>query len=154
MAAIAFTDRELQKAWKNNLQASMSSTCSNAHRLLLFYAIECGLKAVLMKRRSITCTDLCSEIGEAQHNINKLLDYLSAGNALKLPTQLQMSPIKPQGRKVERKLDVGQINQVWRYGGCFISSKSRRSSSSTSEDEAIENKLMQISNWISGELNS
>ena len=153
MAPVPFTDREMQRAWRTNLDASIHSSRSNAHRLLLFYSIECGLKAVLMKRRSVNCTNLCNEIGEAQHNINKLLDYLSAGRSLKLPVQLQMSSIKIQGNEIERKLDAGRINQVWRYGGCFIQAGSSYTSNTT-EDDNIEKQLMRISEWIEQELNS
>ncbi|MBE9098177.1 hypothetical protein [Vacuolonema iberomarrocanum] len=154
MAPVPFTDREMQRAWRTNLEASMHSSRSNAHRLLLFYSIECGLKAVLMKRQSINCTNLCHEIREAQHNINKLLDYLSAGQLLKLPVQLQMDSIKIRGNEIERKLDAGKINQVWRYGGYFVHSDNRSSTLNTTEDDSIENKLMRISEWIKQELNA
>jgi hypothetical protein len=118
MAAIPFTDREMQRAWLANLQAYQHiSSRSNPHRLLLFYAIECGLKAVLMKRRSVNCTSHCQEIIEAKHNINKLLDALSAGQSLKLPNYFNMTQINDKGVKQARKLDPGKVNQMWRYGG-------------------------------------
>ena len=116
--------------------------------------IECGLKAVLMKRQSITCTSLCSEIGEAQHNINKLLDHLMAGQSLKLPVRLQMSSIRIQGKETERKLDAGRINQVWRYGGCLIQTSNNSSTSINREDDNIEKQLIRISEWIEQELNT
>jgi hypothetical protein len=47
---IPFTDREIQRAWRTNLEASQVPSRNNAHRLLLFYAVECGLKAIIMKR--------------------------------------------------------------------------------------------------------
>jgi len=103
-----------------------------------------------MKRQSTNCTSLCDEIREAQHNINKLLDYLSAGQSLKLPPQLHMSSIKIQGMDTERRLDSGKINQVWRYGGNLIKS----SHSSEKEDELIEKHLIRISKWINQELNA
>ena len=154
MAQVPFTDREMQRAWRTNLQASMHSSRSNAHRLLLFYSIECGLKAVLMKRRSISCTNFCNEFGEAQHNVNKLLDHLSAGQSLKLPVQLQMNPIKVQGNEIERKLDAGKINQVWRYGGCLAQTTGSKPASATTEDDILEKQLMRISEWIEQELNA
>lgn len=55
---IQFTRREIEKAWRENLLASSSKTPrTNPHRLLLFYAVECGLKAILMRRRQRDCTD-------------------------------------------------------------------------------------------------
>ncbi len=148
MAAIIFTDREMQRAWRENFKASKSNPRTNAHRLLLFYSIECGLKAILMKRRSATCTDACPEIVEAQHNINRLLDCLSAGQSLKLPDTLHLRPIKIQGTQTDRNLDPGRINQVWRYGGQI----QRGNHSSATNDDSIEQQLSNIAAWIQREL--
>jgi len=157
MSVIPFTDREMQRAWRVNLEASKYTSRTNAHRLLLFYSIECGLKAIIMKRMAANCTSLCDQISDAQHNINKLLDHLSAGQCLKLPTQLQMPPVKFQGIDTERKLDVGKINQVWRYGGILVqpsSLTSKYTKESGDLDDLIEKHLVQISEWIQKELNS
>jgi hypothetical protein len=113
--SIPFTDREMQRAWRDNRSASEQVSRSNSHRLLLFYAVECGLKAILMKRKSINCTNHCAEIADAQHNINKLLDALCVGQSLKLPKRLKMEKIFDKGTKQEREVDAGQINQMWRY---------------------------------------
>jgi len=69
---IPFTDIELQTAWRENQGAAKVGTRTNAHRLLLFYSVECGLKAVLLKRQSKDCTDSCPELREVRHDINKL----------------------------------------------------------------------------------
>lgn len=141
---IPFTDREMQKAWRQNLSASCSTTRNNAHRLLLFYAVECGLKAILMKRQKKHRTDLCNDIPNAQHNINKLLDYLGAGQNIKLPSQLMMEKIKIDNlNQEERKFTPGEINQMWRYGGYSIGADN---------DEKIEEKLIKIAQWIDREL--
>jgi hypothetical protein len=107
-----------------------------------------------MKRQSASCTSFCDEITEAQHNINKLLDYLSAAPSLKLSASLQMEPIQIKGKKIERKIDAGKINQAWRYGGCLIDTVNSSSSSRTIEDDKVEKQLMCISEWIRQELNS
>jgi hypothetical protein len=155
MAQISFTDREMQRAWRSNLTASLAvihAQRNNAHRLLLFYAIECGLKAVLMRRRSVTCTNHCEEIGESQHDINKLLDALGAGKALKLPNQFKMSEITDKNSKYERKLDSGKINQMWRYGGKVTSMNDTNGKSVSLNDDDLEKYLIKISKWIEGEL--
>lgn len=154
MAQIPFTNREMQRAWRENLVASAAFIPvkrNNAHRLLLFYAIECGLKSVLMKRKSVTCTNHCDEIGEAQHDINKLLDALGAGNQLKLPSQLNMAPIKDKSSKDERKLESGKINQMWRYGG-KIEETTDRDGTLIKNDADLEQYLIKISDWIKQEL--
>ncbi len=140
---IPFTDREMQKAWRDNKLAADKNPRTNAHRLLLFYAVECGLKAILMKRQDKNCSDECEEISRAKHNINKLLDCLKSGEELKLPSELIMKPIKRQKTKnEERKLNPGEINQMWRYGGV----------STRINDDEIEKKLTKIAVWIEGEL--
>jgi len=136
---IPFTDRELQKAWRENQEATKVEKKTNAHRLLLFYSVECGLKAVLLKRQSKDCTDSCPELVEVQHDINKLLDKLAAGEKLKLPPQLGMKPLK---NNQERKFSCGEINQMWRYGGCC----------KNIEDSELEKKLLDILSWIAQEL--
>ncbi|WP_414755280.1 hypothetical protein [Anabaena sp. CCY 9910] len=152
MTVVAFTYREMRRAWQINLQASINGSRNNAHRLLLFYAIECGLKAILMERQGVTCTINCKEIGEAQHNINKLLDLLSAGHTLKLPSQFNMSVINNKGLKEERKINSGKINQMWRYGGKVIDMIDRRGNTVTITDEDLEKYLIKISHWIEKEL--
>ncbi len=142
---IPFTDREIQKAWRQNKLAYENvQQKTNAHRLLLFYSVECGLKAVIMKRQNKNCTDLCKkEFEESKHNINKLLDFLKAGKDLKLPDQLNMKPFKTgNNQNQERKFTVGNINEMWRYGGC----------SENIKDNEIEKKLVTILNWIELEL--
>ncbi|GCL37866.1 hypothetical protein SR1949_29780 [Sphaerospermopsis reniformis] len=53
MAKIPFTDKEMEKAWLRNISAYYKTPQphTNAHRLLLFYAVECGLKAIFMKKK-------------------------------------------------------------------------------------------------------
>lgn len=137
--AIPFTDREIQQAWRMNQEASVVESRCNAHRLLLFYAVECGLKAVILKREGKNLTDHCPYLLEAGHNINRLLDYLRAGKSLKLPEQITMSSIR---KNQERKLTTGEINQMWRYGGCGYNIN----------DYQLEEQLIKISKWITQEL--
>jgi hypothetical protein len=141
---IPFTDREIEKAWRENKSASEKTPRSNAHRLLLFYAVECGLKAVLMRRQQKNRSDLCTDISECQHDVNKLLDCLYAGEKLKLPAQLSMQPLKGKKINDERKFTPGDINQMWRYGGCCATGNIT--------DQDLEKKLLEIVNWIDGEL--
>lgn len=143
---IIFTDRELHRAWRENKKASFVINKTNAHRLLLFYAVECGLKAVLMKRESKNRTDLCAEkFEQAQHNINRLLDFLGADSSLKLPSQLKMSTIS---KNRERKFPPGDINQMWRYGGKCEGTDDLN----IKYDKDIEIKLLELCKWIEQEL--
>ena len=143
---VHFSDREMKNAWKHNFEAykKLQPSFTNAHRLLLFYSIECGLKATLMKRGSAKSTDACSGLIEAGHNINKLLDALSAGHNLKLPSEVNMNR--------NRKLGAGEINQMWRYGGKVANIKNQNGGLFDSTDEDLEKCLLKISEWIKQEL--
>jgi hypothetical protein len=144
--AIIFTNREMERAWRENFSASGQTERSNAHRLLLFYAVECGLKAIIMKNASMkrARTDYFSDITEAQHDINKLLDCLSADKGLRLPRHILMCDVvDANDKKEKRQLNNGQINQMWRYGG---------HSYGTVTDRDLEERLLKISQWIKREL--
>jgi hypothetical protein len=142
--AIPFTDREMERAWRENLSAfHQASPKSNALRLLLFYAVECGLKAVIMKRSGRKRTDGCQEISSAQHDINKLLDAVSVNGQLRLPRTKMCDMVGFGSSNEKRDVNAGQINQMWRYGGC---------STGAANDVDLENKLLEITHWITREL--
>jgi hypothetical protein len=84
--------------------------------LLLFYAIECGLKAVLLRRRNLEVID--ETIGRQHlHDINGLLTEVRAGREYMLPASLKLAPIRnPDGTEQTRNVGIGALNQVWRYG--------------------------------------
>ncbi len=158
---IPFTEREMCSAWRENLSASRQTPRSNPHRLLLFYAIECGLKTILMSNQKVNRTDLCPEIATAQHNINRLLDALNVKQVLRLPKELKIKEIKDRRNNQEdRKLDAGKVNQMWRYGGRLLSCKKESEQHQKDEnakfekfdDECLERKLIEISKWIEEEL--
>lgn len=79
--------------------------------MLLFYALEYDLKATLMRRQQKRRTDLCQEIHESQHDINKLLDCLGIRGNLRLAAQLSMSQIKDKNGYYERKFTPLQVIQ-------------------------------------------
>jgi len=143
---VHFSDREMKNAWKHNFEAykKLQPSYTNAHRLLLFYSIECGLKATLMKRSAVKTTKACTEIIESGHNINKLLDALTAGHSLKLPPEINMTS--------DRRLGSGEINQMWRYGGKVANIKNQNGGLVDSTDEDLEKCLLKISEWIKQEL--
>jgi hypothetical protein len=139
MSMIPFTLREMTNAWRSNLDASKKKPRSNAHRLLLFYAVECGLKAILMKREGKNYIDAHSSISGVKHSINRLLEKLRAGNAVGLKKEIVMKDIKVDGGNSRtRRFGPDKINQMWRYGG----------GSSDPTDEEIEGQLLEITQWI------
>ncbi|MCI5147403.1 MAG: hypothetical protein D3923_18200, partial [Candidatus Electrothrix sp. AR3] len=115
---IPFTDREMERAWRENLSASNRSVRTNALRLLLFYAVECGLKAIIMRRygRRNCRTDYCPEIGTAQHDINKLLDTLNVNVQLRLPHKIRMRNLSASRKSKEKQYDCLCKGERWLLG--------------------------------------
>lgn len=138
---LPFTYREIERAWRQNLRVSTVETRENPHRLLLFYAVECGLKAVIMKREESTRTDHCSTLSEFGHNINALLDHLRAGKELRLSKEVSMKQIEDP--TTPRPVKPKEFNQMWRYGGKTENKPS---------DTDIEDQLLRIVAWIEAEL--
>ncbi len=108
--------------------------------------MECGLKAIIIRRSGQRNgrTDYFRDINEAQHDINRLLDCLSADQGLRLPREVHMCDVvDSRNSKEKRALKSGQINQMWRYGG---------RSTGDLTDRVLEEKLLKIHEWITRQL--
>lgn len=140
---IHFSDREMTRAWRNNFQVyHLAQPKNNSHRLLLFYSVECGLKAAKMRRDKINSTLACPEIiNKCGHDINKLLDILNVEKNLRIPQRIRMNG--------NRQISVEEINQMWRYGGEAIIDNKHHSLT----DKDLEICLLKVSKWIEQELN-
>lgn len=138
---LPFTRREIEKAWRQNLKVSEVENRENPQRLLLFYAVECGLKAVIMKRENLTRTDACDSLSQFGHNINALLDHLRAGEELRLSKEVSMRQIKEP--TTQRSVKSKEFNQMWRYGG---------ETENKPSDADVEKQLLEIVKWIKKEL--
>lgn len=137
---ISFSRRELSRAWDAATQASSALSRSNSHRLLLFYAVECGLKAVYLKRSNQDPLD-SKTAAPIMHDLNRILDLLKVDAALRItPEKLALTPL--QRPTLQRACKVSELNQVWRYGGKLT----------TPTDAEIEQKLEAIQKWIAKEL--
>ena len=88
MAQIPFTLRELKKSWANLNAASQQLPRGNAHRLLLVYAVECGLKAMWLKQENRTLFS-SDDIARTGHDLNDVIKQLRLGAAF--PTVFHLS---------------------------------------------------------------
>lgn len=144
MSAIPFTDRELTTAWRE-LSAVATPLAANprqnSHRLLLFYAVECGLKAVWLRRQNRTLFE-GADIDRMGHNLQQVLKDLRVGSALSLPDSFQLPAVTRGTVSVPRKSKFGDVHQAWRYGG----------KCNAPTDQDCEQQLLKVLNWIQGEL--
>ncbi|WP_312762373.1 hypothetical protein [Stutzerimonas balearica] len=144
MSAVPFTDRELTRAWRELSTIAKpvaGSSRKNPHRLLLFYAVECGLKAVWLKRRNRSLFDR-EDIDKTGHNLRQVLKELKVGTELSLPENLQLKPVMQNSAQQPRSGDISILHQAWRYGG----------ECTGPTDHDCEYQLEQVLAWIQGEL--
>lgn len=142
MSHIIFTDRELMRSYRALVKLWRGSTgACNSYRLILFYAVECGLKVVWLKRKSKSVFDK-DDIDNTGHDLARIIKDLNVSSDYFLPAQLQMKPVRTENVTKPRNGGISALHQVWRYGGVCVSPS----------DNDFENKLEEILCWISGEL--
>ncbi len=144
MAQIPFTDRELRRAWRELHAASAQQPRNNAHRLLLVYAIECGLKAMWLKKENRSLFD-ATDISRTGHDLNEVIKQLSLG--VKLSPSFELKSVNDERRKpVQRKTNrIENLHQAWRYGGKLLPPV---------DDTVMDSQLAAVQKLIEKELKS
>lgn len=148
MAQIPFTLRELRRAWVSLHAASKQLPRGNAHRLLLLYAIECGLKAVWIKRESRTLYDGKDASGNSiggpsGHDLSEVIKQLRLGVVLPLSFDLNEAKDERKNPVARRPQRIDALHQAWRYGGELVSPPV--------DDAAMEQKLEAVQRLIEKE---
>lgn len=139
--AIPVTRQELARAWRHLRQASRATPRQAPHRLLVFYAVECGLKAVWLQQKNKEVLE-GADIALLGHDLNQLFKDLCIGHQLAaLPRVITLKPLeRPSPRARCGGVDV--LHQAWRYG---VEVK-------TPDDIEIEQQLDKLNEWIAKEL--
>lgn len=105
--------RDLERSFRAHAAAADQLTGVQSH-LLLFYAVECGMKGVAVRGVNGKSTrNLPAEAAAAGHNLRSLAKHL------KLPPRLSADAAYPScERQAARQPRVGlkQWHEAWRYG--------------------------------------
>ena len=142
--ALPITHRELERAWRELRRSSQVESRCNSHRLLMVYAVECGLKAVWLRRQHRNLFE-GQDIDRFGHDLNEILRELKPGRQFEpLPVAVQLPDIEvgspPRPRTRSGGLDA--LHQAWRYGAHLTEPS----------DEAMERHLERVAQWIAKEL--
>jgi hypothetical protein len=131
---IRTTRRELEKAYRVN-GASFGGCTSSAERLLLFYAVECGLKVLIMRLRNVqTSTDLAEEF-HIGHDIREGLKKTYAPARLAIRSTATLHSQDPQDF-----VHPQHLHQAFRYAVTVAS------------EEEIAAELREIMEWLNERL--
>lgn len=135
---IDVSKQEFEASFKKHFGVYNNGNCTNnSRRLLLFYAVECGLKSLIMKKeKAFMFSKLSQEAKSCKHNLKALLKLLDQEENYR-----NLKAIRTSHKKEE--VTCGHYNEFWRYGvGC-----SEEDLKNGTED-LIEQELVKIAKWI------
>lgn len=101
---------ELRQAFWQHVNSSDAHS-SASHYLLLFYAVECGLKSVYLRRNRLLKTE---QINDAQ--LRGSHDVASWVRELRLPASVAGNIPMFQLRRDQTTWAVAKAHEAWRYG--------------------------------------
>ena len=140
---IHVSQKKLDKSYRHlKRECKKNSPGSNAKLLLFIYAVESGIKALLLKRKHITDTFKLWKNEATQnltHDLRRLLTHASYSH--RLPENFKFLTRS----KTPETVSLVDLHQALRYGGTFFDS---------SEKKSLETKLQKIDSWLQEELSS
>jgi hypothetical protein len=140
--AIPVTRRELERAWRQLRLAADVTPRQAPHLLLVFYAVECGLKAVWLLRQAKPVLE-GQDIDRLGHDLGELLKDLLPGRSVEpLPARLELKPLGKPPSERTRSGGIDVLHQAWRYGVEL----------SNPPERVIAQQLDCVNRWIDGEL--
>ncbi len=128
---------ELRQAFHTHLGASgqIKGICSH---LLLFYAAECGIKSIWLRRNKLkTINDIADQtlISQDGHNLDTWIKELKISAIVGTPPHFRLD-------RGGSSLDVEKAHQAWRYNIRM----------NPQDEAALVQWLENLCNWIKGEI--
>ena len=124
---------ELKKAFWHHKNSSEECTASSSY-LLLFYAVECGLKSVYLHNKRLNTTDDISDTALRQsHDLSKWV------KALSLPVSMTGANTSFHLNRDRQQLwEIRSAHEAWRYGVGI----------DKNDETRLVNWLKQVAKWI------
>ncbi|MCU0284846.1 MAG: hypothetical protein MUF15_00480 [Acidobacteria bacterium] len=106
------TRKDMERAFRQHKEVFQSpgkADLNNTRRMVLFYAVECGLKAYFMKIKDIRSTNPRS------HSKQNALDFNHDLNGL--IAVLNITPTVPCAQAMDNnQIESAELHEAWRYG--------------------------------------
>ena len=115
LAVIDLPQKALRRRSQELAKAASEVSNENSRALLLFYSAECGLKAIYMAKNALKSTSASHSVKSASsfnHRIDDLIIALKVPSATVAPRPADLAL-----KGTTTVVSVGELNQVWRYGG-------------------------------------
>jgi hypothetical protein len=129
--------KQLRASFRSQKEAVEAMAEGPPAALLLFYSVECGLKASMLRRFNLRSTaQLPPDL--RRHDLHRLAKELRLPPALCDRMQRSCPSQSGQGPSVS----FGDLHQAWRYGHALQKDE---------EEKAIQ-VLRELRNWCQGEL--
>ncbi|MEO5329055.1 MAG: hypothetical protein H7829_12525 [Magnetococcus sp. THC-1_WYH] len=109
------SDFKLEDAWKRHKRGEgMQGLSEPSGHMLFFYAVECGLKHLLVRKNKMRN---CPKSGKSlfyQHDLGRILREIepSAAEVRQIPSNLRLT----LGTGPLRHTDFSDVHLAWRYG--------------------------------------
>lgn len=106
---ISADTRALKNAFRQHYKAAIQDS-SPSNFLLLFYGVECGLKAIYLKQRGLRSTSELPDANSYGHDLLGLVKELRlSASVVRCNSQFCLSTTNDT-------FDIRDAHQVWRYG--------------------------------------
>ena len=126
--------RQLRRAFFKHAQQAKKDT-SPSHYLLLFYAVECGLKSIYLDRASTrirTVGDISDERLRRSHDLARWT------LELRLPSAITRANTSFRLRRDNSSWSVEYAHEAWRYGIAMHSA----------DEQRLVHWLKEVQKWI------
>ena len=104
------TRREMEKSHRIH-RTSSNAGSSASQKLLLVYAVECGLKALLMHEHRVDTYSDLPEAAKINHDLREALKQLRAPASMRVRTVTTRHQRNPQ-----ETVHPNELHQTFRYG--------------------------------------
>jgi hypothetical protein len=110
------SDRDLRQAFHKHYSAAQETKEDCSH-LLLFYAVECGLKSILLQRQRLKSTAQIRDPTLLSHNFSLLIKELRLPPSVVGQIDDKSLPKLPTFHldKGDSLLNISEAHQAWRY---------------------------------------
>lgn len=118
---IHVTRKEMENAFDSHRKRYQKNNPTITDKMVLFYAVESGLKALFMRNHNLERTNTKDQNGDSvekfSHDLNKLLRKIRSFSVYKVPEMSAKDSIRSSKTF---QISAKSLHEAWRYGKMYI----------------------------------